>query len=101
LHQALAGFPAVLITGPRQSGKTTFLQHEVGAQVDYISFNDPLERDFAAVDPAGFLVRFASQPVIFDEIQYVPQLLSHLKMRIDQNPSRYGHWLLTVHNNLA
>jgi uncharacterized protein len=95
LHQALAGFPAVLITGPRQSGKTTFLKHEAGSQVDYISFDDPLERDFAAVDPAGFLGRFTSRPVILDEIQYVPQLLSHLKMRIDQDPSHCGHWLLT------
>ena len=95
LHQARAGFPAVLITGPRQSGKTTFLKHEAGSQVDYISFDDPLERDFAAVDPAGFLGRFTSRPVILDEIQYVPQLLSHLKMRIDQDPSHCGHWLLT------
>jgi hypothetical protein len=95
LQQALAGFPAVLITGPRQSGKTTFLTHEAGAQVDYISFDDPLERDYATVDPIGFLGRFASRPVILDEIQYVPQLLSHLKMRIDQDPSHCGHWLLT------
>jgi hypothetical protein len=84
-----------LITGPRQSGKTTFLKHEAGSQVDYISFDDPLERDFAAVDPDGFLGRFTSRPVILDEIQYVPQLLSHLKMRIDQDPSHCGHWLLT------
>ena len=95
LRQALAGFPAVLVTGPRQSGKTTFLKHEAGDQVDYVSFDDPLERDFATVDPAGFLGRFTSRPVILDEIQYVPQLLSHLKIRIDQEPSRCGHWLLT------
>jgi predicted AAA+ superfamily ATPase len=95
LRQALAGFPAVLVTGPRQSGKTTFLKHEAGDQVDYVSFDDPFERDFAAVDPTGFLGRFTSRPVILDEIQYVPQLLSHLKMRIDQAPSHCGHWLLT------
>lgn len=95
LQQAIAGFPAVLITGPRQSGKTTFLKHEAGEHVDYISFDDPLERDYATVDPTGFLGRFASRPVILDEIQYVPQLLSHLKMRIDQNSDRCGHWLLT------
>ena len=95
LRQALAGFPAILITGPRQSGKTTFLRHEAGEQVDYISFDDPLERDFAAVDPAGFLGRFTDRPVILDEIQYVPALLSHLKMRIDKEPGRCGRWLLT------
>lgn len=95
LRQALSSFPAVLVTGPRQSGKTTFLKHEAGADVDYVSFDDPLERDFASVDPAGFLGRFASRPVILDEIQHVPQLLSHLKMRIDQAPHQCGRWLLT------
>lgn len=95
LHQALAGFPAILLTGPRQSGKTTFLRHEAGDRVDYISFDDPLERDFAAVDPAGFLGRFTERPAILDEIQYVPGLLPHLKMRIDNEPGRCGQWLLT------
>lgn len=95
LHQALAVFPAILLTGPRQSGKTTFLKHEAGEKVDYISFDDPLERDFAAVDPTGFLGRFTDRPVILDEIQYVPALLSHLKMRIDKEPGRSGRWLLT------
>jgi len=95
LQQALAGFPAVLVTGPRQSGKTTFLRHEAGEQVDYVSFDDPLERDFATVDPSGFLARFVGRPVILDEIQYVPSLLSRLKMRIDAEPDRCGRWLLT------
>jgi predicted AAA+ superfamily ATPase len=95
LRQALAGFPSTLLTGPRQSGKTTFLRHEAGEQVDHISFDDPLERDFAAVDPAGFLGRFTDRPVILDEIQYVPALLSHLKMRIDNEPGLCGRWLLT------
>ena len=95
LRKALAGFPAVLVTGPRQSGKTTFLRHEAGEQVDYVSFDDPLERDFATVDPAGFLGRFSERPVILDEIHYVPALLSYLKMRIDAKPGRSGRWLLT------
>lgn len=83
------------MTGPRQSGKATFLRHETGADVDYVSFDDSLERDFAGVDPAGFLARFANRQVILDEIQYVPALLSHLKMRIDAEPERCGRWLLT------
>lgn len=95
LRLALAGFPAILLTGPRQSGKTTFLRHEAGLHVDYISFDDPLERDFAVVDPSGFFGRFKDRPVILDEIQYVPTLLSHLKMRIDNEPGRCGRWLLT------
>jgi predicted AAA+ superfamily ATPase len=95
LRQALMGFPAVLVTGPRQSGKTTLLRHEAGAGVTYVTFDDPLERDFATSDPQGFLSRFDDQCVILDEIQYVPSLLPHIKMRIDHNPVRCGQWLLT------
>jgi len=95
LRQALAGFPAVLVTGPRQSGKTTFLQKEIGADAEYVTFDDPIERDFALVDPAGFLGRFSGRSVILDEIQYVPGLLPRLKMAIDAKPRRLGRWLLT------
>jgi predicted AAA+ superfamily ATPase len=58
LNQAAEAFPAVLVTGPRQSGKTTFLRHELGADYRYVSFDDPLERDFARTDPKGFLAAF-------------------------------------------
>ena len=94
LKQALQGFPAILVTGPRQSGKTTFLRHEAG-DADYVSFDDPLERDFALADPEGFLARFDNRPAILDEIQYVPSILTRLKMRIDAEPARCGRWLLT------
>jgi uncharacterized protein len=95
LHQALSSFPAVLLTGPRQSGKTTFLRHEAGSHVTYVTFDDPLQREFATSDPEGFLSHLTKQAVILDEIQYVPDLLPYIKMRIDQDPSRCGHWLLT------
>jgi predicted AAA+ superfamily ATPase len=58
LNQAAEAFPAVLVTGPRQSGKTTLLRHELGADYRYVSFDDPLERDFARTDPKGFLAAF-------------------------------------------
>lgn len=95
LYKAIDAFPAVLITGPRQSGKTTLLQHELLAkQFAYVSFDDPLERNYARQDPHGFLNRF-QQPVILDEIQYVPDLLQYLKIRIDQNRQQNGQWILT------
>jgi predicted AAA+ superfamily ATPase len=83
LAKALQYFPAVLITGPRQSGKTTFLLQEGGKGYSYVSFDDPLERNFAISDPNGFLDRFDDKPVILDEIQYVPEILPYLKIRID------------------
>lgn len=95
LEKALEGFPAVLITGPRQSGKTTLLRHGLDAATAYATFDDPLERDFARHDPNGFLDRFGDRPVVLDEIQYVPELLQYLKIRIDEDRSRNGRFLLT------
>lgn len=95
LKSAVKHFPAVLITGPRQAGKTTFLLHEMGKRADYVTFDDPMERSFAASDPNGFLDRFAERPVILDEIQYVPELFPYLKIRIDRKRERHGKWLLT------
>jgi len=90
--RARRGFPAVLITGPRQSGKTTFLRHHA-AEVPYVTFDDPLERAFARDDPNGLLDRFDG-PVVLDEIQHVPELLPYLKMRMDAD-RRPGRFLLT------
>lgn len=95
LRKAMEQFPAVLVTGPRQAGKTTLLQHEMGNDFDYVSFDDPVERSFALADPNGFLDRFGGRPVILDEIQYAPELLSSLKLRIDKDRQRNGRWLLT------
>jgi len=95
LAKALQYFPAVLITGPRQSGKTTFLLQEGGKGYSYVSFDDPLERNFAISDPNGFLDRFDDKPIILDEIQYVPEILPYLKIRIDRKREQYGRWILT------
>lgn len=91
---ARAQFPAVLVTGPRQAGKTTFLRHEA-ADCDYVSFDDPLQRQLAIQDPNGFLDQFQGRPVVLDEVQYVPGLFSYLKLRIDAEPERHGRFLLT------
>jgi predicted AAA+ superfamily ATPase len=95
LSHALQSFPAVLVTGPRQSGKTTFLRREVAPDWQYVSFDDPLERGFARDDPEGLLKRFGDRPVILDEVQYVPELFAYLKMHIDRAPEQTGRWLLT------
>jgi hypothetical protein len=95
LSEALGQFPAVLVTGPRQSGKTTFLLEEFGRGARYVRLDDPLERSLAAADPNGFLDRYQDDRIILDEVQYAPELLPCLKVRIDRERLRYGRWLLT------
>ncbi len=93
VRRALRTFPAVLVTGSRQSGKTTFLRREFGASHAYVSLERPDVRRRAGEDPVGFLEDHAP-PVILDEIQYIPQLLHYIKDRIDED-RRPGQWLLT------
>jgi len=92
--RALTSFPSVMITGPRQSGKTTFVINELKGS-DYVSFDDPLERDFARNDPVGFIKRFGKKSVILDEVQYVPEIINYIKMEIDRERHNYGRWVLT------
>jgi uncharacterized protein len=92
-QSAIKQFPAVLITGPRQSGKSTFLKHN-SDDTPYITFDDPLTREFALKDPNGFLDQFKGKRVILDEIQYVPEILQYIKIRID-NDRKPGIWVMT------
>jgi predicted AAA+ superfamily ATPase len=85
-------FPVVSITGPRQSGKTT-LARMVFKDYDYVSLEDPNEREFALGDPKGFLRRFAGG-VILDEIQKGPELLSYIQGIVDSDSSP-GRFILT------
>ena len=78
VRTALSQFPAVLVTGPRQSGKSVFLREEAEAGVDIVTLDDPFERQLAVADPNAFLDRFGDRPLVVDEIQYAPELLPQL-----------------------
>jgi len=99
LIKAAQQFPAVVLTGPRQSGKTTLLKHLFGSDYTYVSLEPPDVRAAAIADPRGFLDIYKA-PVILDEVQYAPELLPYIKERIDENRSRKGQYLLTGSQNL-
>lgn len=99
LIDAALQFPAVVLTGPRQSGKTTLLKHLFGRNYNYISLESPDVRAAANADPRGFLDIYAP-PIILDEVQYTPDLLPYIKERIDADRSRKGQYLLTGSQNL-
>ena len=93
IRRALRTFPAVVITGPRQSGKTTLVKALFAQTHAFVTLEDPDVRIRAKEDPLDFLARW-KPPVIIDEIQYVPELLSFIKTRIDEN-RKPGQWLFT------
>ncbi len=89
----LAGYyPAVVVTGPRQSGKTTLCQIVFPAKA-YVSLEALDIREYALSDPRGFLAEYGDGAII-DEIQHVPELLSYLQSDIDTRPEP-GRFILT------
>ncbi|HEY9054835.1 MAG TPA: ATP-binding protein [Rectinemataceae bacterium] len=99
LDRYLQLFPAVAITGPRQSGKTTLVRSHLPA-CPYVSFDDVEEARAAEADPRGFLARFPDR-VILDEAQRVPTLIPYLKLEIDRERERKGRFILTGSNQFA
>lgn len=87
-------YPAVLVTGARQTGKTTLLQKSIESKnIQYLTFDDPMEESSAKSDPKSFL-EFHPYPYMFDEIQYIPDLFRYLKIQIDKNRHN-GMYFLT------
>src|SRR3989337_4300185 len=80
IRKAAGEFPAVVLTGPRQSGKTTLLHHLFRETHRYVSLEPPDVRAAATEDPRSFLA-LNPPPVVFDEVQYVPGLLPSITAR--------------------
>jgi len=85
-------FPAVLITGPRQVGKTTLLEKLAENGRKYVTLDNPMVREIAVNDPELFMQRY-KPPVIIDEIQYAPELLPYIKMYVDEHKNKGDFWL--------
>jgi len=99
IQKAAREFPVVVLTGPRQSGKTTLLKHLFSRSHRYVSLEPPDVRASAVSDPRGFLDQFPP-PVLFDEVSYAPGLLPYIKERVDERRRRAGQYLLTASQNL-
>lgn len=85
-------FPVLLVSGPRQVGKTTMLKRLAEEKRAYVTLDDPDARYLAKSDPALFLQRF-TPPVLIDEIQYAPELLPYIKIRVDAERTPGLFWL--------
>ena len=97
LRQLAGGFPAVSVTGPRQSGKTTLVK-AVFPEKPCILLEDPDTRAYAKEDPRSFLKQYEETGAIIDEIQHVPELFSYLQGILD-NSKKAGRFILTGSQN--
>ncbi len=86
-------FPAIVLTGARQTGKTTLIR-QVFPDYGYISLDSPADAQLAEENPQAFLKRYPP-PLLIDEVQYAPKLFRHLKLVIDQNRQINGQFILT------
>ncbi len=85
-------FPVLLVTGPRQVGKTTMLKQLARPDQKYITLDHPTIRQLAKTDPGLFLDRYPP-PIIIDEVQYAPELFDYIKIYVDEHKRNGDFWL--------
>ena len=93
IKEAARQFRVVVLTGARQTGKSTLLRHLFNKTHRYVTFDNPRDLKLAQEDPEFFFEEY-SGPLILDEIQYVPELLSYIKLKVDFSP-RKGQFIIT------
>ena len=86
-------YPVLTVVGPRQSGKTTLVK-SCFPNYNYANLEDPETRDLAETDYKRFLSTYKT-PLIIDEIQRVPKLASAIQVKVDENRSKIGQYILT------
>ena len=91
IHRVSGAFPILFLTGPRQVGKTTLLEH-CGGDRGYVTLDDLEQREIARNDPALFL-QMHPAPATIDEVQYAPQLFGQLKFAVDRAKRPGMYWL--------
>lgn len=93
VSQVTKEYPVVLVTGPRQVGKTTMLRKLMeGTNRGYVTLDDLNERAIAKDDPELFL-QLHKPPVLIDEVQYAPELFTYIKINVDKNHAPGAFWL--------
>lgn len=93
IGEAAKEYPIVLVTGPRQVGKTTMLQKMMeGTDRGYVSLDDLNERNLAKSDPQLFL-ELHKPPVLIDEVQYAPEIFTYIKIHVDSQHEAGAFWL--------
>lgn len=85
-------YSCILITGPRQVGKTTVLKNLMTDDRKYVSLDDFSARKMAKEDPAFFLQMYGL-PIFIDEVQYAPELFSYIKIAVDSGAAPGSFWL--------
>ncbi len=90
---AAVEFPVVILTGPRQTGKSTLLKM-LFPDYTYITMDDPFARKTAVEDPILFLER-GGEKMLIDEVQYIPGILPYIKILVDKNRDQNGRFILT------
>lgn len=98
LKECAREYPVITIIGPRQSGKTT-LAKQVFSKYQYVNLENPEIRHLAESDPRSFFAQFPA-PVILDEIQNVPELVSWVQSLVDENPAQKAQYIITGSHQL-